>query len=164
MTHPHVIINSKIAENYISIYVTILAAEHMIIPLRVDFLHPRWSVSKKKQRLFETRRCTKFIHRPHYLGDFCGDSELRSSNSPRNHLFGLGFIKCRSLKRRVLYFSFAHSLIERKTAAEHMIVSTPGFFLRRYLARWFIELSNATQKFKRERPGAELSYDLRRQI
>jgi hypothetical protein len=43
-----------------------------------------------------------------------------------------------------------------------MIVSTPGFFLRRYLARWFFELSNATQKFKRERPGAELSYDLRR--
>ena len=43
-----------------------------------------------------------------------------------------------------------------------MIVSTPGFFLRRYLARWFIELSNATQKYKRERPGAELSYDLRR--
>ena len=43
-----------------------------------------------------------------------------------------------------------------------MIVSTPGFFLRRYLARWFFELSNATQKFKRERPGAELSYALRR--
>ena len=43
-----------------------------------------------------------------------------------------------------------------------MIVSTPGFFVRRYLARWFFELSNATQKFKRERPGAELSYDLRR--